>query len=230
MNTTPPKRVSDIVVPQQNVVDLRPGKKPAGGKRRRRWLWIVLTLLIIAAIAAGLILLRGNDKTKTAKPNPHITQSANNNQVVDDPLGIKFSISKDFTVIDSPELKKMSPFFIYGFKQADVPNVTCIVSQTNRAKAGPVTGQELRDGTLNQLKTSFPDVQLLASAPIALKNRHDAVSMDVSYHDKGAAIRQAEVVATTDKRTTFAYCASPDSLFNHYKTKFNGFFSSLEIY
>lgn len=167
----------------------------------------------------------------TPQPRPaSVRTTAAAYQVVDDPDGVKFSISKDFTTMSADSLKKLSPLFLYGFQIADVDHVQCIISQTQRAKAATVTPQQLGQGTFSQLRSSYPDLAAVGYQAIALKNGRPAAELIVSYHDHGAEIKQAEVVAATDTRTTFAFCTSPASLYDYYQPKFDQFFTQLEVY
>lgn len=219
--------ITDGFVPPQNVVDLRP-KPPQ--KPRNRWpviFGLAIVLLAVIAVAVWFFVYH----KPAYKPNT-LTTLGNLNYVIDDPQGVKFAITKDFTVMGQKELKQTNPLSppIYGFKQADVANVACLISQTKRTQSGTVTPEVLRDGTYSQLKKSFPDAKGLDYTAMTLKNGHEAAQMLFDYHDKSADIRQPEIVAATDTRTTFAFCTSPTSLFEHYLPTFNDFFSSLEVY
>src|SRR5438552_923952 len=93
----PPKSrppMTDGIIPAQNVVDLRPKPK----KAQYGWNWpliigVFAVLLVIAAVALGLIFWHHKP---AYKPNT-LTTVGNLNYVTDDPQGIKFAITKDFT-------------------------------------------------------------------------------------------------------------------------------------
>jgi len=128
------------------------------------------------------------------------------------------------------DLKKMNPLFIYGFQVASVDHVACIISQTQRTKPTAVTPDQLGQGTYAQLKASFPDITPIGYQAIKLKNGRSAAELIVGYHDKGVALKQAEVVAVTSARSTFAFCTSPTPLYGYYQPTFDAFFKQLKIY
>lgn len=150
--------------------------------------------------------------------------------ILDDTKGLKFTIPAGFSQVSNSDLTSLNPSNVYGFKIANTGGVQCLISQTSRTKTGTVAPEALLDGTIKQIKLNYPDAQLIGAQAVALKNHRAAESMDVSYHDGGTLYHQAEVVALTNARSTFAYCASPDAQFGQYKTKFNLFFASLEVY
>jgi len=190
--------------------------RPLRAQLRRRLRMIVAAAVLVVAAAGGLIVFTLEHNKTT--------------HIIDDPIGLSFSISNSFSQIGSTALSQLNPYNVYGFEIKDVVGVMCVISQTSKGKPGVVAPEALADGAFRQIKLSYPDVQPLGYKAVKLKNSRDAASFDVSYHNNGAAFRQAEVVAVTDTHTTFAYCVSPAALFNQYKAKFNNFFLSLEVY
>jgi len=181
---------------------------------------IIIDFLLISLLISTIFIAinKKNNHTDTA------------NHVSNDFIGLKFSIFKNFITMDSTELKRLNPQFVYGFKQADVENVECIVSQTSRTQSDTVMAEILRDGTFGQIKKNFPDAQLVDYQLFNLRNGLNAIKILVTYHKNNVLLKQIEVAATTDARTTFAFCTSPSSLYDYYQTKFDNFLSSLEVY
>ena len=213
--------------PRPDILDLRaPSKSKQAKPTRYGWLWLSLAT-IFAVVIGGLIIAY----TKaSSKPKPANSNGPSVNQVVDDPNGLKFAVPKELIVINSTDLKKLSPLFIYGYRVADVDNVHCIISQSPRTNSTTVTPDILAAGTYAQLKTIYPDIQSVGYQPIALVNGRSAAEIIVSYHQNGDDIKQVEVVSTTDTKTTFAFCTSPMSLYSFYLPKFDSFFKSLQVY
>ncbi len=155
----------------------------------------------------------------------------NLNHITDDTLGLKFAISKDLSPIDKTTLVKENPYFVYGFKQNNVANVVCTISQQKRQPAGgPVAPTALRDGTINGLKKSFPDIKLDDFQDTTLVNGQDAASLILHYTDNKVATKERMVVAATNTTVTFSFCKTPTPLFSFYSPKFNQLFDSLEVY
>lgn len=223
---TPPKEKKQV-----------PHKRPTPSQDMERpsaafILGFILVLILIGAgtaVAYYFVKYKPAHKPVTASTNKLAPD--NTNHIADDTHGIKFAITKDLTAVPNADLAKQNPAFLYGFKQKDVPNVECIISQQPRTPpGGPVSPTSLRDGTLKSIKGAFPDAKLIDYKDITLANGQDAASMTISYTDKNVDIKDRVIVAATTNNVTFAFCNSPLPLFSFYDSKFEPFFNSLEIY
>jgi len=195
--------------------------------------WLVFLLIVIvfggSGAGAAYYFLKYKPAHKTAVMGAATVD--NTNHITDDTVGVKFAISKDLVAIDKAELVKQNPSFIYGFKQADVPNLSCTISQQKRDPVGgPVSAEALKNGTIDSLKKAFPDAVQDDFQDILLKNGQDAASIVVHYTDNKTALKERMIIVATNPRVTFAFCKSPASVFDLYKAKFNTFFDSLEVY
>lgn len=211
----------------------QPKKVPAHGTERPSAAFLLTLLLLLLLLVGGGGAAYYFLKYKPAhKPITHAatTTPDNTNHITNDTLGIKFAITKDLTPTPNTDLVRQNPAFVYGFKQKDVPNVVCVISQQKRTPpGGPVNPESLRDGTLKGIQKSFPDAKLVDYQDTALINGQDAASLVVSYTDK-VAIKQKLIVAATKTTVTFAFCSSPEPLYSVYEAKFEPFFNSLEVY
>lgn len=187
---------------------------------------IILTAVIILAVVGSIIYF--NDK----KPKPVETKTPkieNTYNISDDSLGIYFMMDNSFTRIDNKTLQEKGPYFIYGFKPKDVENVSCYVTQTSRPKAGKVDPEYLKDGVFEQVKNIYPDLKLITWNVLVSSNDATSIKMYMQYNENNISFKQIEYVGTTDARTTFAFCSSPESLFDFYSTKFSTFINSIQI-
>lgn len=193
--------------------------------------FILITIaaaIVLSAIAIGGVIVW--QRSHEQVPGSSAASQEPVNHVANDPIGLKFDMVKTLAPLDAPSLKQLSPYFIYGYKQADVNNVLCAISQTKRTKGDTVTPDVLGNGTYNQIKKTFPDAQLLDYQAITLKNGHEAAYIFVSYTDNKVVVKHEEIIAATNDFTTFGFCTSPDSLFEYYRPKFNIFLLSFEVY
>ncbi|MGZ6004917.1 MAG: hypothetical protein ACXWLH_02085 [Candidatus Saccharimonadales bacterium] len=194
---------------------------------------ILVLILLGAGGAAGYYFLKYKPAHKpaaaavVAKPI-----NDNNAHVQDDSLGIKFAITKDFTIIDKTQLAKENPSFIYGYEQKDVNNLRCIISQTKLQK--PVNGSfspdSLRDGIISEVKKTNPDVKTDSATAVTLDSGQNATALVYHYTDNKTVLKEKMVIANTKTVITFAFCSSPQPLFSYYDAKFEPFFNSLEVY
>lgn len=182
---------------------------------------LLIVSLGILVLAGGLLFF---NKIGKETPEPSVAI----NQVSDESLGLKFAISKDFERIPTQELISQNPSFVYGFRPKGITDVSCIVSQTQRLKPGVVSVDELAQGTFDQIRQSYPDVEDKVSKKVTIAGR-EAAWLELVYTEDGKKVKQTEVVTTTDVRTTFAFCACPEPLASIYQDVFNSFLNSLSI-
>lgn len=195
-----------------------------------KWSFLGLLVLILLALTAAATYYFALHTKKTQAPSA-VQPAQNSRQVTNDAAGLKFAITKDFTPIGDTELKQLNPGFIYGFKPADVAGVMCIVSQTGRDQPGLISSEALRNGVLQELKGAYPDAEMANPGDRPLKNGTAATFMTISYTgENNIKSTRMMLVSVTDKHITFAFCNSPESLFDFYKPEFDDFFSSLEVY
>lgn len=224
-----PKRFTQPTIETPVVQAVTESKNDGPGFKFYLVFYLVIIFLVLGGGGAYYILKYKPFKHDVAKPTQQVADKSSN--IVDDTLGIKFAITKDFAAIDKPSLLKLNQYFVYGFKQDNVDNVSCIISQQKRnPPGGAVAPESLRDGTMKGIKNSFPDVKLQDYQDIMLANGQDAASIIVTYTDTKIAIKERMVVAATDKSVTFAFCTSPTPLYDYYDTKFGPFFDSIELY
>jgi hypothetical protein len=213
---------------------LRPTSLQAVPTKPKRKASFKLAAICAACCLTVIICLTAWFVVGARQAAPHQTKkiqtTADAYKIVDDPLGLTFSISKKFQPMSSDELKKLNPFFVYGYEVPDVAKVRCVISQTVRSSPAAVSPEDLGKGTFAQLQKSFPDASAVGYQQIALKNRRQAAELVATYHDDGVLVRQVEVVTATGARTSFAFCTSPDPLYGYYLPKFSQFFTSLEVY
>lgn len=214
-------------------------KKPASDTERPSLAFILaflLTIILVAAAGLGgyyyFAKYRPAHQPKTAAVKTNEPAVSNINKISDDTQGIKFTISKDLTAIEKAELAKQNPAFIYGFEQKDVPNVKCFISQSKRDKPDKLVAPEsLKEGTLSEVKKNNTDVKELDYKTTSLANNHYAASLLITYTDANKVkLKQKFIVTSTKNRVTFAFCLSPEPLYDFYKSKFEPFFESLEVY
>ena len=186
---------------------------------------IIFSLITIFIIGFGYYYFPKKDSSADKDNTPKIEAY----NISDDSLGISFQIPKDFTRIDTNELKSKNPYFIYGFKPEGADDVACYVSQTKRTGEGDVTAQYLRNGAFSEIKKTYPDAQGLDSKEVNVGDNIIAVIFDAGYKENDKDIIQRELVATTNTRTTFAFCTCPKSVLEMYEDKFNVFFNSFSI-
>ncbi len=227
-------RVTQPEPPAQSakVPDQKPPKPQKDGPGLKFYL-IFYLVIIIMAIAGGstYYILKYKPFKKPVASASAKPATDNTNHITDDTLGIKFAITKDFETVDKATLIKQNPYFVYSFKQNNVDNVACTISQQKRTKPGAAVAPEaLRDGTLNSIKKAFTDTKLDDYQDTTLANGQDAASLTLHYTDVKVAIKEKIVVAATKTNVTFAFCTSPAPLYDFYSDKFNPFFDSLEIY
>ena len=182
--------------------------------------WSLAGFVVLAMAVTGEIIFFRPDN----KPTPPAV-----NQIKDDTVGLDFSISKDFDRISTIQLQQLNPSFVYGFHPKDVTDTACIVSQTKRSKGGPVPTDVLAQATYEEIKKTKPDAQVLVSEKAYLTDGRDATKLEVSYSEGKSKVKQLEVVATTDTRTTFAFCFSPEPVASLYHDAFLLFLTSLKI-
>ena len=208
--------------------------QPLKETKRHKGLLITLLIIIplILVVAAGSYYYFKQYKPAHNKAETSDQKAEDDvNHITDDEIGVRFAISKDFITIDKDTLIKQNPVYAYGFAAPDVQNVMCIISNAKREKPDLLISPEaLRDGTMKDIKTKYPDAQLVNYKPITLANGYYAVDLITTYSfTKDTKIKQ-HMVVTSDKETvTFAFCSAPESLYDSYTNKFDPFFASLEI-
>lgn len=197
--------------------------------RKRRLVLAYFVVIPALLVVVGYMLFAKyrplTSPTPTSSPSPTIASV----EISDQSLGLAFSIDKTFTRLDTAAMQTENPTFLYDFRPADVANVSCVVSQTKRLQPGEVAIQDLVNGTVDQIKKSNPDVALLSWKNVATKGGVHGGWMELTFTDNKIAVKRAEIVATTDTRTTFAFCTSPQSLFEVYRPTFESFLRSLSV-
>lgn len=178
------------------------------------------TIFALLTLLGALILLTMVIKTRTPLKDSL--------EVKDEPAGLVFSVPKSFQAISSDRLKAKNPFFLYGYNPADVKEVECFVSQTKNPKEGVVSADYLREGLLNQLKKAYEGVEQERWDDIKL-GAVAGTKMTVKYKVDDATYKLTEIVGSTAKKTTFAACSAPNSLFSVYTDQFNVLFNSLRL-
>lgn len=191
-----------------------------GNWDKKRLICVVILIAVgLGVTTGGFILFRPDHK-----PAPLAV-----NEIKDDTVGLDFKISKNFERIPTLQLQQLNPSFVYGFHPKDVTDTACIVSQTQRSKGGPVPTDVLTQATYEQIKKTKPDAQVLVSEKTHLADGKEAGWLEVSYSEGKSKVKQLEMVATTDMRTTFAFCFSPESLTSVYNDDFRSFLKSIQI-
>lgn len=183
---------------------------------------LLLIVLLGTLVLAGGLLFSIKSNKKTTQTSVAV------NQVSDESLGFSFSISKDFERIPSQVLIRQNSSFVYGFQPKGITDVSCIVSQTQRLKSGSVSTEQLAQGTFDQIRQSYPDVEDRVSKKVTIAGR-EAAWLELVYTEGGKKVEQTEVVATTDTHTTFAFCFSPEPVASLYHDIFLSFLTSLRI-
>lgn len=191
-------------------------------KLEKKYAYIILGLIIISLLITGFYWYKNH---KTQK-----TDTVNNNlyEIKDDSVGLSFKISKDFSRIGSSELKSVNPNAIYGFAYKDATDVTCYITQTKRTKEGVVSTKYLADGTYDQIKKNYPDTALDQWEEINIIDV-TAIKMAMTFSENDKKFRQIEFVGTNNQATTFAFCKTPESVFNMYEDEINSFLDTIEI-
>ena len=190
---------------------------------------LIVSVIILLTIAGVIYFKNKKHPDKDNKQTEASTSPANVNSINDESLGVSFYIDKDFSRLEQKDLQSKNPYFIYGFQAKDVSEVGCYVSQTSRTKSGYVSPEYLKEGTLSEIKKSNPDVELIGWNKVNL-GAVEGVKLDMKYKNGDKTIKQVEIVGTTDKLTTFAFCTSPESLYESlYKSKFDIFLNSIKL-
>lgn len=190
---------------------------------KKNWPVIAIVVLALVAVSVALVIIFTRHADADLKPAQPVVY-----HVQDDSLGLSFKVSKDFERIPPAELQALNPNFVYGFRPKGVADTSCVVSQTTRLQSGSVTTDELAQGTYDETKKSYPDVQVLSAKKRTLNGRQ-AAQLELSFTDVKTKVKRLEVVATTDKKTTFAFCSSPQALAGFYRDTFTVFLTSLII-
>lgn len=168
---------------------------------------------------------RGVSTTDTATPEK------NYYEINDELAGVSFKIGKKFDRMPAQQLQMKNPNFVYGFISQDDAKVNCFISQTKRENPGIVKVAELRDGVLEQLKKSNPDVRLDEAEIIEIgENNNKGAKLKMSYKEEENSILQWETAGITDKAATFAFCGCPKAVIELYEDDFNLFLDSVRIH
>lgn len=183
-------------------------------------LTLVFFFSTLALLLAIIFLLRAN-YTAPAKKD---VLSVN-----DGPLGLSFNVPASFTAITGAELKSKSPFFLYGYNPADVKEAECFVSQTTNSKEGNVSVQYLHEGLLAQLNKSYSSVEEEGWQDISLGGTLVGVKVAIKYKNGESSYKLLEVATSSPKKTTFASCTAPYSLYKVYEKDFEIFLGSLKV-
>lgn len=193
---------------------------------------ILILIVLSAAVASSYYFFKYKPDHKAVVSNTTKPAKLNSDNIVDDTLGIKFAITKDFTPIDKSTLAKQNPSFLYGYEQKDINNLHCIISQSKLKKPvdGSFSSDSLRDGIIKEVKKSFPDVKLYSSNPVNLDSGQDATALVYQYTDNKTLVKEKMIIANTKTKITFAFCISPQPLFKVYLSRFEDFFNSLKVY
>lgn len=151
-------------------------------------------------------------------------------KIKDEERGILFNAPQGFESMGDIEvLQAINQSLIYGFESKDNPNVLCRITQTQIEKSGNITSDYLKDGTFKQVQQNHSDAILNDWKKIVINNNNGSI-LDISYSENNTSTRLLEFVATTQKRTTFAFCLCPESLYEYYGPKFESFLDSIEIW
>lgn len=190
---------------------------------------VVLWVLASGFILVGLGLLGNLFVFHDNKKSSNNSSSTDFNSISDSTVGVSFSISKKLEPIDVQILRLQKADLLYGYSPPGVSTVECAIYQTKRLKPGNVALADLAAGTLIHIKETHPDVKLDNLKKVLVPEGLTGAAMKLSYKDGGADIIRLELVATTDTRTTFAFCFSPKSLYQFYANDFVSFFDSIKI-
>ena len=184
-------------------------------------------VIIIVMLAAIIVLLLGKDKEESAGP------PTNYNRVSDGSTGLSFNMSKKFAPIPRNELAAMNPGFTYGFRPADDPDASCILSQSPLIASGTLpSSARLRAGLFQEVKKVHPDVRLdnprTASNPVRF-GKAAGVLLELHYSEGARKIKRVEVIAVGKSTQMIAYCQSLARDNQRYYDDFTTFFSSLSL-
>ena len=188
-------------------------------------IYIISGIIILVLVGFGVDYFVGKAKQKPAE---NTKKYDNADQISDDSLGVSFYVDKSMERIEQKELTTKNPFFIYGFAPKDVSDVGCYISQTKRTSAGEVTLDYLKQGTFDQIKKNYSDAELVNSAEVVF-GEIKGVKMEIKYKEGDKSVKMIEAVGTNDRVTTFAFCSTPESLYDFYKDKFGILFDSLKL-
>ncbi len=192
---------------------------------KRKLLYLAL-LLVLIALAVWF------SAFNKAPENKSETQTTNYNTISDSSTGLSFNMSKKFETIPREELAAMNPGFTYGFRPNDDPNAQCIVSQTKLAGRGSATGEELRNGIMDEVRKVHPDA-VVANESTALNpvkfGEAQGILLEILYTEGGSKIKRVEIIALGNVNQVIAYCQSLASDNQRYYDDFTIFFSSLKL-
>lgn len=182
---------------------------------------------IIIALVVIIVLLLGKDKDDSPR-----TQT-DYNTVSDGSTGLSFNMSKKFAPIPRNELAAMNPGFTYGYRPANDPDASCIVSQSPLVTSGTLPSPaRLRAGLFREVKKVHPDVRLgnpqTASKPVRF-GKAAGVLLELHYSEGVRKIKRVEVIAVGKSTQVIAYCQSLARDSQRYYDDFTIFFSSLSL-
>lgn len=182
-----------------------------------------IILLVSAGLAIGYFIFQ---------KQPAETTNESFNTVSDTSTGLTFNMSKSFAPIAKDQLAAMNPGFNYGFKPDSDANALCIISQSQLKGSGSISGADLKDGLLKEVRKLHPDIKLNNQDSVTkLIKFGDAtgILVDINYKQGAYTIRRVEVIAVGKKTQAIAYCQSLAQDNSKYYSDFTTFFSSLKL-
>jgi len=190
---------------------------------------VLISIIVIILLGAG-VFYWFKIKSNPAEKLPVATEK-NYYEINDELAGVSFKIGKKFDRMPAQQLQMKNPSFVYGFLSQDDVKVNCFISQTQRENAGVVKVAELRDGVLEQLKKTNPDVRLEEAKVIDIgENNNKGAKLKMSYTEaEKTPMIQWEVTGITEKKATFAFCVSPRAVLDLYQEDLELFLDSVRI-
>lgn len=197
--------------------------------REKKVVILILSILALVISGGGVFFACQKKFHQTDLSQTEISTEKNYFEINDETAGVYFHISKKFDRMNARDLQLKNPAFFYGFASQNDESVYCVVSQTKRDKAGEMKVSDLRDGVLDQVKKTFSDANLEEAEIVEVGDNNKGVKLLINYTDNNIPIIQKEVVGITDKMATFAFCVTPKSVVDLYKSDINLFLDSVRI-
>jgi len=188
---------------------------------------ILIVLVILLLIGSFFAYQKFFKKENVAKIEAPVEK--NYFEINDETIGVAFHVSKNFERMAGQELQLKNPAFVYGFTAKSDKTAYCVLSQTKRDKPGAMKATDLRDGVLDAVKKSFPDVSLDAEEIVIVGDNNNGIKLSMNYTDNKIPTIQQEVVGITDKNATFVFCTTPKAVIDLYKDNFSLFLDSVRI-
>ncbi len=197
---------------------------------------IAISIFILLAVLAigGFFVYKYYFSQKNEK-TAEVSEEKNYFKISDEAAGVFFKVGKRFKRMSAERLRLQNPSFIYGFWAEDDNEVNCFVSQTERKEGGNIVLSKLRDGILEKLKETNPDVKLDEAEIIEIgkdeNNKGAKLKMSYSGEKDGKKIGyvQWETAGITEKSTVFAFCSAPQAVIELYRDDLDLFLDSVKI-